>query len=369
MWRCTEEMLFLSVLFIGFTLYYLLRKRKFSLSEIGFWKTATWFLKQVKTPSVILDKEGRLIQLNEHAMQFFNVSEKDVGTDVRARLPGLQHFAIVTDCECCEVSLIHPETNHKLTFCFDVFPIQIAQSLRSSTYYCILYRDVTEQTNLQLQLMQAERLATIGQLAAGLAHEIRNPITSIRGFIQLSEADQPLNPFYREIILDELHRINHLVSEVLLLAKPSVLTKEPTSITELLQETYALMSPLATIHDVELFLHIQEPVPEVHVDPAQLKQVLINLIKNAVEAVPNKGQVIIECVAQESFIQVSIVDNGPGIPLEAQKKLFTPFYSTKNTGTGLGLTVCRRIVENHGGIIMVDSKPGYTCFTVKIPVL
>ncbi|WP_170233151.1 PAS domain-containing sensor histidine kinase [Sporomusa termitida] len=233
--------------------------------------------------------------------------------------------------------------------------------------WCQAKRHEREQEQLRM-----ERLVCVNQLAAGIAHEIRNPLTAIKGFIQLMARrnDRPPRAEHLDIIVDEIGRIDSLISEFQMLARPP---KEPlfekVNICKLLQDVTLLME--GQLHSKNAAVTVILPVLGCTTvgDICQLKQVFINLLKNAVEAVPYEGQVIVAISRQQGMVAITIEDNGNGIPREIVEKLGTPFFTTKECGTGLGLSVCYSIVQNHGGRIIVDSQVGKgTVFTVLLPV-
>ena len=220
--------------------------------------------------------------------------------------------------------------------------------------------------------LRMERMVCVNQLAAGIAHEIRNPLTAIKGFIQLMARrnDRPPRAEHLDIIVDEIGRIDNLISEFQMLARPP---KEPcfekVNICKLLQDITLLME--GQLHSKNATVTVTLPAMGCTTvgDICQLKQVFINLLKNAVEAVPYEGQVIVAIGRQQGMMAITIEDNGNGIPYEVFEKLGTPFFTTKEYGTGLGLSVCYSIVQNHGGRIIVDSQVGKgTIFTVLLPV-
>ncbi|MDA8233244.1 MAG: ATP-binding protein [Clostridia bacterium] len=221
------------------------------------------------------------------------------------------------------------------------------------------------------QLQSMEKYAVVGQLSAGLAHEIRNPLTSIRGFIQLlqNKHQDGMDKEYIEIIISELDRVNNLVKEFLLLAKPAEPKQDLLSIHQLIKETMIFMEGEAILHEIDIKSDVPEDLPLVSLDSEQMKQVLINIIHNAIEAICYKGKIKIKGVYSLDKILLIISDNGPGIPETLLTKIFHPFVTTKAEGTGLGLAVTKRIIESHGGTIQVESQVGLgTVFTIEIPV-
>ncbi|WP_222428052.1 PAS domain-containing sensor histidine kinase [Sporomusa sp. KB1] len=220
--------------------------------------------------------------------------------------------------------------------------------------------------------LRLERMICVNQLAAGIAHEIRNPLTSIKGFIQLMarHGDRPVSLEHLEIIISEIGRIDNLISEFQMLSRP---LKEPLvekiNVYKLVNDVLLLME--GQFHNKNIAFPPQLPLIGGCVlgDADQLKQVFINLVKNALEATPVGGNVILAANCQQDMIAVTVENDGDGIEPEIIEKLGTPFFTTKANGTGLGLSVCYSIVQNHGGKIIISSLTGRkTVFTVLLPV-
>lgn len=222
------------------------------------------------------------------------------------------------------------------------------------------------------QIQKTEKLALVGQLAAGVAHEIRNPLTSIKGFVQLIESkkSQPIPEIYLETIVQELDRINDIVGEMVVLAKPVPVKFAAVNLRELINDIFNLMGPQASLKDIQMELIASEELFPIRGDPNQLKQVFINLIKNSIEAMVDGGFLIIHLTNRgNSGVEVKVQDNGPGIPFGNIEKLGTPFFTTKETGTGLGLMITYGIIQNHKGEIDVQSEAGQgTTFIIYFPV-
>ncbi|GMB08022.1 cache domain-containing protein [Thermolongibacillus altinsuensis] len=206
-------------------------------------------------------------------------------------------------------------------------------------------------------LRKSEKLAVVGELAAGVAHEIRNPLTSLKGFIQLLKEGER-NQAYFDIIEAELERLNEIVDEFLLLGKPNAIKKAYSHVSEMLQHVMKLLEGQALLHHVTVQCSVDEQLPPLYCDENQLKQVFINIIKNAIEAMPNGGMLRIEAKRRLDSILICFTDEGCGIPKERLSTLGEPFYSTKEKGTGLGLMVSFKIVEAHGGKMKIHSEEG-----------
>ncbi|WP_018664981.1 PAS domain-containing sensor histidine kinase [Heyndrickxia acidiproducens] len=208
-------------------------------------------------------------------------------------------------------------------------------------------RDVTERRALQEQLRKSDTLNIVGELAAGIAHEIRNPMTALKGFIQLlqnsmKEEDHSL---YFNVITSELARIESIITEFLVLAKPQATQFQYHDIRKIMSDTIDLLNAQALMHNIQISCFFDEGLPDVYCEGNQIKQVFINVIKNAIEVMPNGGNIVITIrdEAGDGMIHTSIKDEGEGIPEDKIEKLGEPFYTTKERGTGLGLMVSYKI--------------------------
>lgn len=234
-----------------------------------------------------------------------------------------------------------------------------------------LLLDVTESKLSEQHLIRSEKLSVIGQLAAGVAHEIRNPLTALKGFTQLLHrrtADQ--NRHYFDMMLTELERINYIVGEFMLLSKPQQWQQmNRCDIGTLLDDIVPIMESQAIITNVIISAEKSPDLPIVLCDANQIKQVLVNLMKNAIEAMPGGGELHVSLKKDhKGFIVVDIIDQGIGIPQHVIDRLGEPFYTTKDTGTGLGLTVCFKIIQSHGGTLSISSEPNVgTTATIRLP--
>ncbi|MCX8045397.1 MAG: PAS domain S-box protein [Anoxybacillus gonensis] len=236
----------------------------------------------------------------------------------------------------------------------------------------MMMRDMTEKKEMEEQLRKSDTLNVVGQLAAGIAHEIRNPMTALKGFIQLLQGsignDCEQHNMYFHVIMSELKRIESIITEFLVLAKPQAIHYERGDVAKIMQETVDLLSVQATMHNIQIKA-TYEQVPLIYCEPKQLKQVFINILKNAIEVMPNGGTITVSVSRVEEGIRIAIRDEGSGIPKEKIKKLGEPFYTTKERGTGLGLMVSYKIIEEHHGRIDVESEVGVgTTFYITLPV-
>ncbi len=234
----------------------------------------------------------------------------------------------------------------------------------------LMIRDITELKRSREFMQQTEKLTVVGELAAGIAHEIRNPLTSLKGFTQLLGDRMDANHEYMDIMLTEIDRINTIVSELLLLAKPSKIEFKQINLAEILESIITLMSAQANLFGVNIELISSKSLNEYYIFGIEdkIKQVFINLLKNAIESMEDGGELVIQVEEQEEQIEIKFIDGGCGIPHELISKLGQPFFTTKESGTGLGLMVCYSIIESHYGTMLINSINGEgTTVSVSLP--
>jgi signal transduction histidine kinase len=206
---------------------------------------------------------------------------------------------------------------------------------------------------LEEQTRHAERLAAVGELAAGVAHEIRNPLTIIK---MIFESGAPLNEKDVEIVTEELERMRKIITHFLKFARPSDPNREMCDVNESLENVLFLLSHTLDEKEIIVRRALDLNLPKIYADPIQLRQVFLNVLMNSIDALPQKGAIDVNSVRLTGgWIRVQIADNGAGIPPELKKKLFAPFTTTKPSGLGLGLSIVKRIVKGHKGTIRIDS--------------
>jgi two-component system, sporulation sensor kinase E len=234
-----------------------------------------------------------------------------------------------------------------------------------------ILKDVTDQKLTEQKLLKAETLNVVGELAAGVAHEIRNPLTSLKGFVQLIQNQTDDFNQYLSIILSEVDRIEHIIKEFLVLSKSNSQNFEKASITGIIRDTVDLLNTQAIIKNIEILTDVDEDIPHLFCDPMQLKQVFINFIKNAIEAssIGDAVEVNIKTCRESGYVQIQIRDYGCGMDEWVLKKIGKPFFTTKEEGTGLGLMVSNNIIKHHNGKLDVQSKKGRgTNFIISLPL-
>ena len=254
--------------------------------------------------------------------------------------------------------------------------------------HTLIFQDITKFKEMEEQMKRVDKMAAVGALAAGMAHEIRNPLASLSGSIQMLRAELTLDESQQhlmEITLRESERLNALITDFLLYAQPPQSHKILYPVERILEETLDLFIHSPSFRDG---IRILRPSPQeetrVWIDPDQMKQVFWNLFINAAQSMSNGGEIQVQLgrgnaqgitglslssqVKDKEWVKISITDSGSGIPPEEKEKIFEPFFTTKENGTGLGLSVVHKIVENHKGLIKVDSALGRgSTFSIFLP--
>jgi len=239
-------------------------------------------------------------------------------------------------------------------------------------------RDITERKRMEQQLQLAGRLAAVGELAAGVAHELNNPLAAIQGYSQLLVSRNDLDALAKkdiETIYREALRASKITKNLLSFARRHEPEKRYISINETVEKTLELRVHQMKVNNIELVTELQPDLPNTMADFYQLQQVFMNIAVNAEQAMADahgKGKLIVRTQKVDDMIQISFIDNGPGIAEENLKKIYDPFFTTKDVGkgTGLGLSICYGIVDAHKGRLYAGSKPGEgASFFVELPII
>lgn len=224
------------------------------------------------------------------------------------------------------------------------------------------------------RMFRAEQLATMGQFAAGIAHELRNPLTAIRSTIQYLENEFDQDTDQRKLahdILDEVDRLNNIVGNLLSLARPAQSNPEEIDIRREIERCANFIETKAKTQKIKVETDFEKNLPKLRFDPAELRQVLLNIMMNGLQSMPEGGLLLIKasCVAGSDRILIQIGDEGPGIPTDQRQKVFEPFFTTKAGGTGLGLAICNSIIKRYNGEIWIEqAKDGGTEVKISLPV-
>lgn len=237
----------------------------------------------------------------------------------------------------------------------------------------LLFRDLSEVRALQAQVERAERLASIGRLAAGVAHEIRNPLGSLKGFLQYFQRKLPLDAqdkTYLSVMIQEVDRLNAVVSNLLEFARPKEPTLEACDVTEILRHALTLLAQDAAAKQARIRRDFPDELPPMRLDRDQITQALLNFLLNAIQAIDADGEIRVSASvsADSGSMDITIGDTGAGIAPDDLPRIFDPFFSTKKQGNGLGLAIAHAIIERHRGEISVESEPGRgATFRVRLP--
>jgi PAS domain S-box-containing protein len=234
-----------------------------------------------------------------------------------------------------------------------------------------IIRDVTDLKEMETRLLERERLAAVGELAAQVAHEIKNPLAGIRGACEILSkgyrSGAPGSDMATEVIR-QVDRLNRTVEELLLFARPREVRPSPTDIHSLLDRTLGVVLEDPKTRDIEVVRRYAPSMPVLRVDPQQMEQVLFNVLLNAIQAVDYRGRITVTTRANGATAQIAIRDTGPGIPPGIEERIFKPFFTTHAQGCGLGLAIVRNLVQAHGGSIRGESLPGGGAeFTITLP--
>ncbi len=240
-------------------------------------------------------------------------------------------------------------------------PVEISSrtfKLNNKTMVVSVVRDISERKITEELLRKTESISLIGELSAGIAHEIRNPLTSIRGFVQLLFAQSPLSEKYSDLVISEVDRINSIIGELLLLAKPTTSEFLDKDLITLLKQTVTLLNGQAHLSENEIELEVFEQEASLYIRCAEnkLKQVFINILKNAIEASPPGTEIKVQVCRQKQHVLIRFMDQGKGIPTDILSQIGTPFFTTKSGGTGLGIMISQKIIHDHQGTIQFSSN-------------
>jgi len=252
------------------------------------------------------------------------------------------------------------------------FANHAALAIENADAYKILGEKVNQLKETQERLIRSERLAVIGNMAAYVAHEIRNPLTTIGGFARSilrasSQDDQTRQN--AGIIVEEVSRLERILANIMDFSKPVESVKIASQINEILENTCSLMDPYFKNGGIKLIKRFNFMVPNVVIDQTQIKQVFLNLIKNAVESMPGGGTLTLETLEEDEHVKINITDTGEGMTAEIMQNIFVPFFTTKVDGTGVGLAVSQKIVDDHSGFIKVKSSlQEGTTFSIYLPI-
>jgi signal transduction histidine kinase len=357
--------------------------------EKGFLETV---FNAIQEGIIVTDSSGRITYLNDAACELFGLEGEDsIGKQLDERVRGLDWNAlthsggpVTRDLEIFyprnrfinfySVPLVIEPRQDTVTAVADRAPQTTSEPRRASAVtatteqvgYAIIMRDITESRRTAEKTIESERLNALTLLAAGVAHELGNPLNSLNIHLQLMERQAgKIKSKAREelqlsidICRDEINRLDSIVSQFLRAIRPSRPQLRPENINTIVEETVRFFSAEIEARDIVVETELHSDLPLLQLDRDQMKQAFYNVIKNSFEAMKRRGILRIRTDRDESHVRISFIDNGGGMSAEALSHVFEPYYTTKATGTGLGLLIVRRIVREHGGELAIESTEG-----------
>lgn len=331
---------------------------------------------------ITINDEQRIVQFNAAAETMFGCSAADaMGTPIDGFLPERfranhrQHVKNFGETQVTDRRMGALGAVSGLRFNGEEFPIEasISQFKKGKQrFFTVILRDITERKRLENQLRQTERLAELGTLAAGMAHEIGTPMNVILGraeYLIRKTSDESTKKGLTTIV-SQVERITKIMNQLLSFARQYPIERCPLALSLVVQDIMDVIQERLEKRGIRLEVDMESKCPKVSANRDQMGQVLLNLIVNAIQAMPGGGTLSLSLRCRSEHVHLSVSDTGCGIPAEHVPKLFTPFFSTKEVGegTGLGLTVVHGIIEEHQGSITVDSEPGQgTTFHIDLP--
>ncbi len=324
---------------------------------------------------IATDTNKQIISVNPAAKSILNIQSTRGRQNLNAALPvELESLLQSIDKEKNLVEKeIHIDGLKEQSIILEVIASPLYDKEGISLGSLLILRDKTELNRLKIEMEQNKRLAAIGRLAAGVAHEIRNPLSSLKGYATFFKEifdKSSENYTIADVMIKEVDRLNRVVSELVELTKPVTMSGKPVNIQSLIQESIKLMGYEAEMKNIEIKTDLDPDVPQIYADTDRLKQVLLNLYLNAIQSMKGSGTLGIRLFQNQSdqTVRITVSDTGTGIKKEDLPDIFEPYFTTKLSGTGLGLAIVHNIVKAHKGEINAKSEPGKgTCFTLILP--
>lgn len=320
---------------------------------------------------VVWDEKDEIVYVSELVEDWFEVQVSEIIGENWTKFISteqvneiIKHFETLD--ERLEMSNVHIQRDSGREFTFHTMIDKI--TIDSKPYYICKLKNITHETELKKVLLDSEKLILAGQLSAGLVHEIRNPLTSLKGFLQLVQAGIKQQEKYYNVMIGEIEKLEKITSELLQMAKPFEDIQKKELVSELIHDVIFIMSTQTDLKDVYFITELEDDL-YVHCNATQIKQALINIIKNGAEAMDKSGIIKVTTQKEDDYVAIEVLDEGQGIPDDMVKEVGNPFFSTKPDGTGLGLTITKQIIEIHRGKLRISSYEDVgTSFTILLPI-
>jgi len=325
-----------------------------------------------------LDDQGRITYVNQKVEAWGYGKDVLIGRAIQTLMPErdseteVAGWLVSRKQPVLEVEM-HTASGERRDVLLSVSRIEAAGGLDPArSTYLVMARDITQRTQLERQLFHSEKLASIGILAAGVAHEVGNPLSAISGYTQIlqggASADEARE--YLEAIEEQTARIKRIIEDLLNYSRPGTGHRSDIDLTEAIPSIMSMLGAQRAFKDLNIQYDFNEKTPQVHMDRDHLAQIIVNIALNAAQAMTGGGRLKISLAEDNDRVRITLADTGPGIPDKVRDRIFDPFFTTKpvGQGTGLGLAVCYRIVESYDGCIELDSQSGRgATFTIRLP--
>lgn len=324
---------------------------------------------KVASPLIVCDQIGKVIKKNPAASKLFG---KDFDDEIFDRIIPLYNKVTGKRFLVQEAIKNGPVCGQEVVFNGDVHLIVNAGYLHGEQtndgFFLISIVDITENYRYREEIRRLDRLNLVGEMAAGIGHEVRNPMTTVRGYLQMFQGKDQFSDYKESIsiMIEELDRANSIITEFLSLAKTKKLTKEEINFNEIINKIIPLVEVDALRQGHKIRLELQD-VPNILGDEKEIRQCILNLVKNGLEAMSKGGAVTVKTYLTGNQVVLEVQDQGCGIPVEVQNSIGTPFLTTKEQGTGLGLSVCFSIAKRHGAVLDFKTDQRGTSFYLKCP--
>ncbi|MGM9949800.1 MAG: ATP-binding protein [Lysinibacillus sp.] len=328
---------------------------------------------QIELGMIVFDAKGHILDINQKALQYLGFDKnKALSTDFRKMLKYFTYeykaaAEFFENIEKKSAATLLLQKSEGVEFFY--YEVKVMYDHDNHLYITSIF-DNTDYMRLQAQVKEQSYLKELGQMSASIAHEIRNPLTALKGFMELIKSEAPVSQeSYFSIMNQEFERLDSILSELLFLSKPRSMNVEKVDLVELAKEAIDFMQFEALMHHVILQLEVDETLSHVVLgNEGRLKQMLINLVKNAIQAMDKQGSISIRLHATSAYVQLCVQDEGVGMSKEAYNNLFKPFFTTKDQGTGLGLPLVKKIMDDVNGTVEVESMPNIgTTFILTFP--